>query len=304
MHCKLRSSSRGFTLIELLVVIAIIGMLLAVLIPALQYAKVQATAAVCLANLNGMSKAWVLYAQNNDDDLVGSATYDTTGWQNQPFPVQNPTATRRVKNFVATPHDESGNARNDTLEDKIRGFQKGGLWPYLENYKIYHCPSDKRYLSAPVGDHAGGGGRWGQMGGYRSYSIGAVYNGFMTANSGWATEEWRVTVYKLGEVISPGHKIVWVEEADGYGYNGNTWNFYLNRIDIWGDPFAIWHNERSTLGFADGHAEKHQWKDQSTLDMAKANHKQYPTNGETTDILWFRRHYIPGHTPPELRKTF
>ncbi|MBN1125418.1 MAG: prepilin-type N-terminal cleavage/methylation domain-containing protein [Sedimentisphaerales bacterium] len=293
-------SYRGFTLIELLVVIAIIGILLSILIPALNYAKVQATAAVCLANLNGLSKAWVLYAEENDSDLVGSATYDVTGWQTQDYPNNNPTSQRRVKNFVATPQDENGQSRNDTVEDEIRGLERGGLWPYAESEKIYHCPSDKRYLNPPVGDHVGGGS-WGLKGGYRTYSLGAVYNGFMTASNGWATDEYKVTVHRIGQILTPGHKVAWVEEHDGYGYNGNTWNFYLNTLSKWGDPFAVAHNERSTLGFADGHAEKHQWQDQSTLDMAEANHKEYPTNGETEDILWFRKHYVPTKMPPEMR---
>ena len=119
MQLRKAANRNAFTLIELLVVIAIIGMLLAVLIPALQYAKVQATAAICLANLNGMSKAWVLYAEDNNSELVGSATYDATGYQNQNYPAQNPTTTRRMRNFVGTPHDENGANRNDFMKARL-----------------------------------------------------------------------------------------------------------------------------------------------------------------------------------------
>lgn len=290
----------GFTLIELLVVVAIVAILLSVLIPALQYAKVQATGAVCLGNLSGLNKSWTLYAEDNRSEFVGSATYDVTGYDLQQYPAQKPTTTRRMRNFVAQPQDKNGIARNDELDDEIRGLERGGLWPYAESVKLYHCPTDKRHLKPPVGDHAGGGS-WGNKGGYRTYSLVAVYNGFMTPTIGWATDEYKVTVYKSHEVITPGQKIVWVEETDGYGYNGNTWNFYLNTLAKWGDPFAILHNDRSTLGYADGHAEKHQWEDQSTRDMAEANHKEYSTNGQTTDISWFRLHYIPCRIPAELR---
>jgi len=298
-------SLRAFTLIELLVVIAIIGMLLAVLIPALQYAKVQATAAICLANLNGLTKTWVLYAEDNDGELVGSATYDETGYDTQNYPAQNPTTTRRMRNFVALPQDENGQARNDTLEDELRGLKRGGLWPYVENEKLYHCPTDKRHLKAPEGDHMRADGTrynwWGTKGGYRTYSLTAVYNGFMAPGVGWATDEYKVTIYRMEEVISPGHKFAWLEEQDGYGFNGNTWNFYLNRRDIWGDPFSVSHNKRSTLGFADGHAEKRLWVDESTLRMAELNVKEVPTNGDRKDFDWFRNHYVPGKMPQELR---
>lgn len=285
----------AFTLIELLVVIAIIGLLLAILIPALQYAKVQATAIICMANETGLTKCWVLYTEDNDTEMPGSATYDITGWQTQHRPPGSTNAFS-VWNFVATPQSPSPGAvaRNDELADEIRGLERGALWSYAESEKLYHCPSDKRYLRLPEGDHIGSAG-WGRKGGYRSYSIGAPLSGFMEPGVGWASDEWRVTVFKTGEILTPAQKIVFLEEADGYGYNANTWNVFLNTRTKWGDPFAIWHNNRSTLGYADGHAEKHQWEEDSTRAMAEANHKEYaiPAN-EGKDLGWFVRHYVPG----------
>jgi len=75
---------RGFTLIELLVVIAIIGILSAMLLPALAKAKAKAQAVTCLNNLKQWGMGALLYAGESQDflPLDGSETGDSTksGW--------------------------------------------------------------------------------------------------------------------------------------------------------------------------------------------------------------------------------
>ncbi|MBE0537517.1 MAG: hypothetical protein IH624_17775 [Phycisphaerae bacterium] len=288
---------RGLTRVEAVVIIAITGFAFAAIRPVFLHARTYGSAAVCMANLQGLMRAWLLYAKDHDDQVVGARPHDHNAHTMESYPAYPAGPYRKVWNFVGSPHDENGRERNNILEDEWRGIRRGGLWSYLEDERLFHCPLDRRYTQPPSG--FAGTYLNSQKGGYRTYSLGAVWN---CGPSGWSTGEERVVVYKTSEIMEPELKLVFLEETDGCGYNHNTWNMFLNTRSHWGDAFGVLHGRQSMFGFADGHAGPHRWQDQSTFEMAESGRKQYPLKpGERADIDWFRWRYVPGNMPEEYK---
>ncbi|HUJ09323.1 MAG TPA: prepilin-type N-terminal cleavage/methylation domain-containing protein [Verrucomicrobiae bacterium] len=100
----------AFTLIELLVVIAIIGILAAMLLPALNRARAKAAAAQCCSNLHQIFTGMSLYADENQEMFPFSG--DTIPW-NQTDPTTG-------------------------LESWMQQ-----IFPYVKEMKVYHCPLDR-----------------------------------------------------------------------------------------------------------------------------------------------------------------
>ncbi len=231
----------AFTLVELLVVIAIIAILMALLMPALRLAYDQAAGLRCVNNLRQLSIGWLAYVTDNEGKIV-----------NGHIPRNNDPPRHY---WVLAPQHPDGSYFGEpggppdgppSIDDKFTGIKRGLLYPYVKSLKVYHCPADAR-IDIP-----------GQLA-YRSYSVAGGMNG----ERGFGVEP--VEVYD--EIRNPGAKYVFVEESDDRGWNMGSWVIDPGNPNCWIDPLAGWHNDRSTLGFADGHAEKHKWMSNETIIM-------------------------------------
>ena len=123
-------SRTGFTLVELLVVIAIIGILIAMLLPAIQAARESARRSNCSANLKQYATAMLVYADRNSEQVVPSAVNRSNGlsWMVLLYPLLEKT-NEYAKIDITQSAGEANNLvtlladRSDLYHCPTRGFR-------------------------------------------------------------------------------------------------------------------------------------------------------------------------------------
>lgn len=186
-----------------------------------------------------------------------------------------------VGGHVGRPHDwvQGPKGTGAVVERKKEGIRQGALFSYAGSaVDVYSCPADKRKHSTEIAIA------------FRSYSIAGGANGEPYAGT-------YIPATKYSDILRPASKYVFVEEADSRGWNQGSW-VLDPKNGLWVDPLAVWHSKtRSSLAYADGHAEVHQWVDNSTIEMSRRQLFKFPVPPGEGEDLRFMQAGFPQKSP-------
>jgi prepilin-type N-terminal cleavage/methylation domain-containing protein/prepilin-type processing-associated H-X9-DG protein len=254
---QLNSRLSAFTLIELLVVMAIIGILAALLLPALAKPKMSAQSIECLNNLKQLDLCFHLYVADNEDFMPpNDFVYDIVALHAVPG-NEGPSWCTNVAPYDADP----------------AGIEAGLLYQYNTSIGIYHCPADQSTIETPAGVKL-------QQPRLRSYNMSQSINGVSYAGqiSGEIPHYAKFTEIKNPPpaglmVFIDVHEDEIIDDEFGIPVVPDWWS-----TGYWWDIPANRHNQGCNFSFADGHAEHWKWKVPKVVTVPRGDQQPVAPN--------------------------
>lgn len=256
------SGSAAFTLVELLIVLAVVALGAMLLVPALAHTQPDSRAARCLNNHRQLCRAWLMYADDNNDKLATS-WYGATP---QPYPI-----------WASGWLDWSVSADN-TNTILLTDPRYSSLAQYCgKDARLFKCPADQ-YVSSTQ-----------RARGWKERVRSIAQNPY-AANGNVETGPSNPSyahLTKLTELLNPKPAETWIS-IDEHPDSINDGVLLPPNSTQWIDLPANYHDGGAGVAFADGRAEIHRWQASLLNVPIRFAFVSPPVTANDPDLLWVR----------------